>query len=203
MRIFRKNINTFLIIAIVLIGTVFLIAHFNIDNDKPKAYSLERTFNTTDELVQKSDAIVIGIVEKIYKPKEIPLETSNPNISVKKIVVRMDVKVDKSLKGALSKGSKIRIGKVVGRIINEETFMKDYITDIREGERVVFFLNKNTGDPFYYLASNIQGEIKVKSEKFSNFSDDYEMIIDENTFPMFNGKMKVKELEEKIEKLKN
>ncbi|KPU27436.1 hypothetical protein TR13x_05030 [Caloranaerobacter sp. TR13] len=200
MNIFRKNINTFLIIAIVLIGTVFLITHFSIDNDKPKAHSLERVFNTIDELVQKSDAIVVGVVEKIHKPKEIPLKTSNPNISFKKIVVRMDVKVDKSLKGALSKGSKIRIDKVIGHIVKGETFIKDYMTNVREGERIIFFLNENAGDSFYYLVSNIQGEIKVKSEKFSDFSDDYEIIIDKNDFPMFNDKMKVKELEEKIKK---
>ncbi|MGF7056725.1 hypothetical protein [Brassicibacter mesophilus] len=98
----KKHIHILLLIAIVLAGSVFLITRFSIDNNKHSAYSLERVFSTTDELVKNSDAIVVGVIEKIHKPKVRPVETDS-DIPVEKIVVRIDVKLDKSFKGTFSK----------------------------------------------------------------------------------------------------
>lgn len=196
----KKNINMLLIVAIVLVVVVALTTRFGITNNKSKYHSLERVFASTDELVENSDVIVIGQIIKIYEPKYVPVESTNE--SLEEIVVKIDIKLDKSLKGTLAKNKKISVEKIVGYRTNKGSIIKEGMKNYDAGERLILFLRENTNSSSYHLLNNYQGIIKVKGEKYSSFNINSEVEFDKNYFPMFDNNIKIKELEEKIKKSK-
>lgn len=198
MRFLRKHIDALLITSILIILSAFFVIRFNTkDITMVEHKGLEKIYASTDELIENSNSIVIGQVVKVHGPKLIPVESSSEKV-FEKIVLEIDIKLDKTLKGTLQKGEIISVEKIIGHKIGSESIMRENINNFNESEMLTLFLRKSDNYDFYYPINNYQGALKIKGDKYSSYDIYSEIEIDKNYFPMFDDNMTVKDLEEKI-----
>ncbi|MBU5593074.1 hypothetical protein KQI89_15090 [Clostridium sp. MSJ-4] len=162
-----------------------------------KIHSLPVMYNTTEELVKNSDAIVEGIVEDL-EPEYLKPVTSSGSKTKHIIFSRSQIKINKIFKGNIEDNRNIIVNQRIGDKINDDRFIEDSISPYRKGENVILFLKKDKDN--FYSISPYQDKIEINNNENRSFNSSIykEAKQDPNIFPMFKD-MTIDQIKEDIE----
>lgn len=183
----RKNVSILVLVAVALtavgvLGSVF----FKRENREPiiiTSYaSLEKM--SIDDLIDKSDLVVIGWVDTIYPSRWNTLDGNLPNdVTVETISSDMVIFTDVSfsiseiLKGKIEQ-SQVRV-RTFGGEVKQDRMMISGEPLLIAGQTYLLFLSPDTGltseiEPGHFLVTGaIQGAYQVSGDKAISASDEW------------------------------
>jgi len=197
----KYTLGVIFIICIFVLSSLIVKSNLGQEKYDGTASLLFNLYETTEDLVDESDEIIIGKVKKVHKPHYTKIDSGSTEEEFYSIDVSVDIEVIKKLKGYTESKQIITLDYAIGTKVDNDKFEYKEIKKILNGEELILFLNKYDDHPSYFLVSQVQGMLKIKDNKSKNNKSkvkDLNLDISREYFPMFDEDDKVEDIENKI-----
>lgn len=173
----KKIIIIASVIFILVVGSAFSVTRFEHfrDNDITEKYSANKiesdyfTYKNLDELIEKSDVIVIGEVTQNFLDVK-PVVKYNDKIDpqygkiLEYFYTTRTIKIDKLIKGSEQSIIFAEDAALISENGEEKLFVSNDATIAKNGVKYLLFLKKGNSIDAYFTTGCIQGKINLEDK---------------------------------------